>query len=763
MSGTVFALNFRKIINFAKARGETIFPSCRLSSMNLKEILKFRSETEKTIREGRMLDALTAMIAASEPSMLWELSDTLKTLRQHYGYMLRYFLDGVSDPGRAVMRTEFKEQTLRALDMLTRSLLSKEAPTLYFNSLRIIDRLPELKSLPALLNRYRNLGAGEENIFATAMQGGGISDENNESKREQLEKDIFLRIWTLCPLSDADTDALEGFLLDDVIPDSIKMLIVSALWLGGMQYFDTPRLKLLTDLYLYTESDELKARTVISLILLLWKHRDRSIGRDLESKISMLGDNSEWNNHVREAFIELIRTSGTQALVESVQNDIMSKITPDTINNLRNFKPDKASADPEDALFNPEWEKLLKDSDIRRSMEELGEIQEDGGDVFMAAFSRLKQFPFFNDISNWFLPFGPEHSSFRSLSATHPEVADTIATMPFLCDSDKYSTMLTLGMMPEDNLKMITSGLGMAAQYNNENKPLNPEAQRMKSLLNLYAKNLYRFHTLFRRKGEFANPFDGHGICLTEVGVLSPVFADPVTAAGIAEFYLKIKCWEDALKVFELVDRQSEPDAARYQKMGLCCEKAGRPAEAVDYYERADLLDAGSLWNLRRMVECLLATGKTRRAIPHLERLLAENPDDRQLIMMLIRAYLDNDNTEKAMPLIEKTDYLYPDEEKLPALKARAYMLSGRLKEAVDCYNMIFESGTAETDKLLDAGCSLWALGKTGHAAEIFRSVVKRTGVEAFALLIRERAELLSRLGVATDDIPLMIDAMELE
>lgn len=710
-----------------------------------------------------MLEALTAMIAAAEPSMLWELSDTLKTLRQHYGYMLRYFLDGVSDPGRSVMRADLREQTLRALDMLSRGLLTKEAPTLYFNTLRSLERLPDLKSLPALLNRYRSLGVGDDNIFATAIKGGGISDDASDSAREQLEKDIFLRIWTLFPLADADADALEGFLLDDLIPAGIKMLAVSAIWLGGMQYFDTARLKLLTDLYLYTDSDEIKARTVISLVLLLWKHRDRSPGRDLESKISMLGDNSEWNSHVREAFIELIRTSGTQALVESVQNDIMNKITPDTINSLSNFKPGTVSQNAEDSIFNPEWEKLLKNSDIRRSMEELGEIQEEGGDVFMAAFARLKQFPFFNDISNWFLPFATTHTSFRGLSDTHPQVADTVASMPFLCDSDKYSTMLTMGMMPEDNLKMITSGFGMAAQYNKEDKPLNPEARRMKSLLNLYAKTLYRFHTLFRRKGEFANPFDGHGICLTEVGVLSPVFADPVTAAGIAEFYLKIKCWEDALKVFELVDRQSEPDAARYQKMGLCSEKAGRPAEAVDYYERADLLDAGSLWNLRRMVECLLATGKTRRAIPHLERLIAENPDDRQLILMLTDAYLDNDNVEKAMPLIEKADYLYPDEERLPALKARAYMLSGRLKEAVDWYNIIFEGGKTETDKLLDAGCSLWALGKTGHAAEIFRSAAKRTGIEAFALLINERADLLSRLGVATDDIPLMIDAMELE
>lgn len=728
--------------------------------MNLKEIKNFQQRLTADISAGRLLASLDSIIVAAEAGMMWEISDRVKTLRQHYGYMLGYFMDGVCDPEREKLRDSISDSALTALDLLCRRLLTRETPSLYYNTLRSslargIDADPK-----TLINKYLSHRPAKDDLFSKAMSGQSVSDDLGDAKSEQLEKDIFISLWTTFPISADLQSYLKDILTDNLVNEDFKLLLISALWLGGMEFFDTAALDILTDLYLAEISDEMRARTVMSLLLLLWRHRNRAVPQHIIAKIELMNDSTPWQRHVREAFIELIRTSGTQSLVNTLQNDIFNRISPEMINKLKDIPAADKNADPEEALFNPVWDKLLENSHIRDKMKELGEVQEEGGDVFLAAFARLKQFPFFNDISNWFIPYRVQHSAFNHPSQDMERLSEAVSRMPYLCDSDKYSTMLSMSMVPGEQIANLISQLDMASsmmEANGDNAIA--DDKKMKHLFNVYAKTLYRFYNFFRRKSEFVSPFDS-AIALGDVPLLAPVFSDAETAAGIAEFYLKIKCWAEALAMFRYVDRIMTPDSARYQKMGLCAEKTGDFAKAVDYYERADLLDENVEWTLRRMMHCLIKLGEYNRAISYIIRLLELTPQERDLLFTLIQCYVAIGNGQKALPKLEEAAYLYEDDPRLPLLSARVYLLTGNYHKAGSFFSKVLDQGKADDKVILDAARCLWASGDIKQAAALYRALAKRHGANKFASILDSDRDNLISVGIDPSDIALMGDAV---
>lgn len=82
-------------------------------------------------------------------------------------------------------------------------------------------------------------------------------------------------------------------------------------------------------------------------------------------------------------------------------------------------------------------------------MREFSEMTASGADIFMGAFSHLKNFPFFSDIDVWFAPF--DESEPRVAEALGGEMAsfvDMLVKMPVPCDNDKYSILLSLEATP---------------------------------------------------------------------------------------------------------------------------------------------------------------------------------------------------------------------------------------------------------------------------------------------------------------------------
>ena len=151
-----------------------------------------------------------------------------------------------------------------------------------------------------------------------------------------------------------------------------------------------------------------------------------------------------------------------------MQDAIMSNIKKASPDFMKKFSADTSTSDINDFESNPEWKKLFENDEFTAKIEEINRIQMEGGDVFASTFCHLKTFPFFENISNWFIPFHTTHSLVKnSLNEKEIQMIDIMLGSKFLCDSDKYSFVASLSAVPQSQREM------MMTQLNEQNIALN--------------------------------------------------------------------------------------------------------------------------------------------------------------------------------------------------------------------------------------------------------------------------------------------------
>ena len=403
-----------------------------------------RKDIEAFIASGRVTAALDLLEnAITAAPHIGNFTSELERLRREYGIMSDYALRGFPDPGRPEAFASLVEGIRRLSDLMERQIKTADSPTLYFNTLRY--ELTEPKGDPALLlDEYRRIN--RKLSLASLSENPGEASREFSRKAENIERHFFNRLWTLAPVT-AETDAvLRDMIADRSLPRHFKLLAISAVSLGLMELFDERRLLFLMDTYAEAEDDETAIRALSGLLIGLWLFRSRPMSRKLKVRMDSLVELPSWTSDVKNINLQFMRSRDTERITRKFTDEVipeMMKLRPE-IEKLGRMK-----IDPESIEENPEWAEMLEKSGVADRLKELQEIQEDGGDVMMATFSRLKTFPFFNDISNWFLPFHNGHSLLTDgADSDLAALCDIITGVPMFCDNDKYSVVLSLSSLP---------------------------------------------------------------------------------------------------------------------------------------------------------------------------------------------------------------------------------------------------------------------------------------------------------------------------
>lgn len=712
--------------------------------MNKKEILNISNNIKQQLNSGMLYDAFMALRQLSEQAMAYEITDRIKQCEQTYAYMLRYLAQGSDDPSRPAVYSGIVQQLRQLLDLLVRRMLTPETPTLYYNVLRTLSLRGE-DSVAREIESYIAL----EEIPAESREELG--------HREQLQRRLFDLIWVQFPLTVADEAAVRLLLVSDV-PSEVKCLAVGAVTMGLLEFYDSRRFALLADAY-QNSDQQVSVRALVGLLIGLFRYRNRQLDPSTLTRLEMLRDNPQWPQDLTAAFGELARTRDTERLTRQLNDEVLPDLMKrgkDLANRFRD-----SGLNPEDAVENPEWEALLDQSGLSDQIRYFSEIQESGGDVYMATFSQLKQFPFFSEISNWFIPFTVRRSEFASLSDN--PIVEMMSRAPYMCDSDKYSMMLSIGMMPEGQRNAMLGQLSQQADQVREAMEHTVDATgggSRRSLINSYVLDLYRFFKLFRRKGEFFNPFDGT-FNLIRVNALASDFTDSEVLRAMAEVYFKIGAWSDALYIFRRLTDIEGPRADVYQKCGYCSERSGNWEEALDYYSRANTMDAKDVWSLRRKAAMQRKLGDTAGATDtyrELERLL---PDDVSVALQAGYAYLAADNYREALNRFFKIDFLHEDRKEHLRPMAWAQMLSGDRAGARQTGHRILMAG-ADAHDYVNMGHLEWADRNIGDAINYYLLAIEQSkgDVKKVVADIRADSRDLEKMGVKTDEMPLMIDAL---
>ena len=732
-------------------------------TMDKSEISKYRNTIYEYLDGKQLALAFKSLKIMMDATQQWELMEEFERLKTSYSYMLLYLSQGVLDPQRDNILSQILVDTYELTDKTVISLAAPVSTHIFYQR----NQQYKSRQLQALINEYQ--------IEYNKLQLiNSVDDENVNSDAataimsqcETLESDIFNKVWSTFPCNSSDVESITTILSDEKLPAHLKSLVLSALMLGLTKFFDAPKLKLLIDSYATLNDTELKLRALINAVIIIYLYKERiSVYKDVLASLKSLKREPDFEGDLRMIFTRLIHSRNTENISRKL-NDI---ITPDIHRITSNFFDKLKGKSPETFDINkieenPQWQEWLDNSGITSKLEELNELQLQGGDVFISTFSKLKTFPFFNTLSNWFLPYHDKCSAVSSAfgSKKNP-LTDLFNVMPILCDSDKYSMLLYLASAPENQRNMITRQFEAQREQLQElqSEEVLSAVKMHDNIANRYIQDLYRFFKLFSRRREFKSIFDTD-INLTEVPCLKSYIGDTSTLSVIAEFYFKNGFLNDAIKFYRSMVANHNADPHVYQKIGFSYQAMGKWNEALKNYSRYELVDSGDVWNTKQMALCYRSLHDHDKAIEYFNKALEMSPQSVNLCLNLGHCYLDKGEYDSALKQYYKADFM-------PKAKHRAWrpiawcsLLTGKHEQAVNYYEKIINEDTPSSQDHLNYGHVLQVMGRIADAVEQYRKSLEleKDDDEAFSkLYIADSKYIVKKLGVADNDYFLVLDA----
>lgn len=689
------------------------------------------------------------------------ISQQIDEIDENYSRLLSFMQSGADDPQRMTQYTNFCNKVYTLADSLERNSLSADTPSLYYGTLRY-EATKNNDSVANLLSEYTKL-INDSSLFNLVAEDSKEKKENTYN-REMLERRIFNRLWVSFPLHNDTISVIHDFESSEAIPVYVRQMIVSSLFLGLVEFYDDKRLALLWNIYSENAAKEpllaLPAMTCAVIANMIYP--DRPVTPRISASIEAASAVSSWESDLRIVLTEFVKSIDTERINRKMQQEVMPellKLQPDIkkINSDINSIEDIAELEE-----NPEWQEKLMQSGISDKLRELSKIQEEGGDVFMSTFAHLKSFPYFNEIANWFIPFHTDHTLLIDADEQKITIADIILTSPFLCDSDKYSFLLSLNNIPESQRSMMISQMKMQNINADEirSAALNANVTDRKNIINKYVQNLYRFFKLFRRKGEFRDPFDG-SLSVADIPALVNKFNDSDTLSLVAEFYFKHHYYAESLSIFLKLEQRGLISGEIYQKIGFCYLKKSDFENALKYFRMSELLDARSEWTRKNIAHLLFLTGKFEEAEKYYAELEADQPENMQFVTNLGNCKVALKDYSGALKAFHKVNYLKPNDLKTLRAIAWCHLIMGDFTNSIKTYRQIILDDPKAED-YINMGHVALASKKYAEAVNSYNLAMERldNDREKVISMINDDAPTLASINIDTSILPFIYDSL---
>jgi tetratricopeptide (TPR) repeat protein len=417
---------------------------------------------------------------------------------------------------------------------------------------------------------------------------------------------------------------------------------------------------------------------------------------------------------------------------------------------------------------NPDWESMFSESDdLYRKVDEFMKLQMEGSDVYMTTFAHLKQFPFFNELTNWLIPFHKENPDLSEIYAARsdefdPDIfVDGLKKTPFLCNSDKYSFILNLKYLPVEQKRMLSSAFLMEMEGMQEmlaDEMLSSGDFTMRTVYIQYIQDLYRFFKISPFKNEFEDVFDGK-LDLYRSYFYTKITEDNSITRNIAEYLFEKEHYEEALDIFKMMLQSGPGDRELIEKAGYCYQKEGNFRKAIEYYSRISFIGDQNLWTLKNLGICYRKENDYKSALEAYEQAAALQPDDTTIKSLTGYCHLKLGDYRTALKHYFKIEYLNPGNQHILRPIAWCYFAMGELKKSEKYFQKVFQLKPGYYD-YINYGHVLWALGNKREAIELYIQSLRdlKFEMDDFLRTMEEDRSLLIQNGINEKDIPLMLD-----
>jgi len=712
--------------------------------MTLKSFKEEISKANAYLDSNQVADAFLILenIATEEGNHY--VLDNLKQMMQTYGYMIHYLIEGVDDVSRQDVYEQIMNSLRNTVDDLLFDKLSSDSTDIYFSTARICRHRGS--SFPVL---WANLIETEAKL--RLAESVGADSVSIRSDKYSLMQQIFDLVWTernnkvMC-------QELVIRVSDSSVDKDLSAYIVASVVLSLLEYYDSSKMTALIDIYEGTESEELAARSLVGIVLALYRHKKRVLDdKKVVARLGLWQDSLLTYSRLRCVVKEIIRTRDTDRVAAKMRDEVipeLMKLSPDMLKMMRESAMDFESGMLEN---NPEWEEMLEKNGLADKLRDLTEMQSEGADLMMVTFSNLKGFPFFNSVNSWFLPFDVNNPEIKMGYDVIKPIETMFSIGSNMCDSDKYSLVFALASMPEFQRKM------MIGQFEQQLSQVVEEAgERIEKrshpeftlAATVFIRELYRFFKLFRKKHEFYDPFV-NPFNFLDLPVIGCMVADEDTIALIGEFYFRRGYNEEALSLFKALEETKGKDPSYWEKIGYAFQSLKHYDEALVAYRKSELLGEPGQWLLKKLAFVNKKLGNYDDAAGYYLKALENDPDNVSLIMNAGYSLFETGEIDAALRSYYHANYLNPENINILRAIAWAELINGNFDKSTGYYDKILKCRPVAID-YLNAGHAKLASNNIKEAVELYRNSSKDS-FDEFESAFKSDSNTLTKLGI--DDL----------
>jgi tetratricopeptide (TPR) repeat protein len=736
--------------------------------MEVVKVIQQHKRISALVSEKRIKQSLDLLKDMAGHSSSGDLRDEYEDIVMTYRNMLTYTIEGVEDPERNKIYLKLIQSILRLADRVKQDILS------HFSGWHTYwVKLQAEKELK--LSGKTIIETVDDLLFKSELDEWlKLSNEINPDpeseisrKHRHLIKNIFNHLWLADYYGEAENSLIDIILNSGKFRWHESSLFTTAITLSSLRTWQSDKLFHLMRIY-ESGKEQVIERALTGLILNLHYYNVRLLlYPELTSRLSDMSRQKRFREHCRLIVLQIIRSRETESLSKKLRDEILpnvAKLKPriEEKLDLDNILPSEKNEEK-----NPDWSEVFSDSEeIFKTMEELTRLQMEGADVYMSAFANMKQFDFFKDFQNWFVPFYPDHDSVNEiykdeiLGPGTNELAEALYKTPFICNSDKYSLLLNLKYLPSAQktmmLKVFRMELEGLQQLNEEESAADPY-RSFRINVTQYLQDIYRFFKLSPYRKEFEDLFIGR-MDIYNSGFFRMTCNALEVEAGLADYFFGKNFYDDALELFLRQVNVRSDDIHLYEKIGYCYQESFNYEDALKYYKMADLIEKKA-WTLKKIGLCLRRTGKNEEALAYYLQASEMEPENVHTIIMTAHCYLDLKNYEMALKHYFRIEYNDPGNIKILRPIAYCYFALGRFDESEKYYDRL-AAGKLTAHDQINIGHLALCRGRKKEAISLYQQsmMMGELSKEDLMAVFAEDKALLISLGVNEDDLPILLD-----
>lgn len=696
-------------------------------------------ELKKNLSDGELYSVIDQVMTGIKDLPCESVKAELIQLRTNYGMMIHYFEKGAKDAQRVELYRKIRERL--------------------FQILHDLDVENKVKANVTLQAVRKTAGEGDlttsmDELVALNGKLQTLDEEECQVALLNARNKLFARVLTgHCWDCNTEEKVLQFMALSSL--DTVtKQLFLSAVMMSNLLSFDYYRFETLAEVYRTTTDNQLKMRALVGWAFSAYGGEEFYWERQRELALKMCHEEPDVIVDLKElqkqVFFNLTSEKDSREFLKSLEEKVMAKLPKDVKNT------DLLHAD--DVFTKEEQENLF--AEFEEHMNLMEGWREKGGDSFSSGFGKMKNFPFFNTLSNWFMPFYSSHPVLKMCRDNDKmkSVVKQMESMTTLCDSDRYSSALALYdfvmVVPNMDVQMLLDAL-MAGSKNTEER-----ASRSAACRN-YLQNLMRYFEMCPME-VVCDPFETKGL-----GGAFFMSDEVFNIAPLQQAYREccsvlMKIGDEELPHFIPGLEEDGADNSMLLAIYYSRKEEWSSAEVclrdvLD--EQPDYLPAHKM-----IAKCYYHLGLFEDALDEFQYVLDRITEENKEIYELgaAQCMLSLRQEAEAVSILYKLDYLMPDSHEVKVTLAWALFLRGDIEKSLAVYRKLDEKKETGCDEeeICDRCLVNLCAGRVTEALSLYKELASKGFEEVCLDKVEEVADVLQNYGVQQEEFFMLKDSL---